>query len=421
MVCTVKSLVHFLGKAWYDAFELQKCKCSNHEHVFDRMRTKPISDVPTIFGQAHSMRCTKREDRYYAPGRGSTYLLEADFVNALTKAEVTQIRQQYQKNMKEAKAGAKLVQQPQKDQVVNEEPQQEATEPQVVTREVGQEATEPQVDTEEPWQETQGPQVVAMQSQQETQESPLVPKANTEAHFRWIAEMACIAHTGTDEQRQALADSIRQGAHKDWAKSPACVLSLVHVGRVGNLRAPLGILTQGISDNWGVYRLGNCGDEHAAVDGAELDVICTMHLDHSELVTAQNTLKHTLWGSSAGTRGIGIHVQVSSDVEGKLELMALDPELLPVAKHLFEKVRLQTPGLKQMEAEAKHQEEVLRHQEEVLRHQDEVIRHQEEALAMKEEHHRRMLEARQQLIEAQQQLSEAQEMLSTVMARVANG
>ena len=386
-------------------------------------------------------------------------------MNALTKAEATEIRQQYQKTQKAAKAGAKLAQQPQlaqvdttdtaqplqivigeshedarepqlvteevgqvarEPQLVTEEVGQDAIEPQLVTEEVGQDATEPQVDTlqivtEEPWQETQGSQVVAMQSQQETQESPLVPKADPEAHFRWIAEMACIAHTGTDEQRQALADSIRQGAHKGGAKSPACVLSLVHVGRVGNLRASLGILTQGISDNWGVYRLGNCGDEHAAVDGAQLDVICTMHLDHSELVTAQNTLKHTLWGSSAGTRGIGIHVQVSSDVEGKLELMALDPELLPVAKHLFEKVRLQTPGLKQMEAEAKHQEEVLRHQEEVLRHQDEVIRHQEEALAMKEEHHRRMLEARQQLIEAQQQLSEAQEMLSTVMARVANG
>lgn len=60
VVCTVKSLVQFLGKTWYDAFELQKCKCSSH--VFDRMRTKPLSDVPIIFGQKHNMRCTKRGD-----------------------------------------------------------------------------------------------------------------------------------------------------------------------------------------------------------------------------------------------------------------------------------------------------------------------------------------------------------------------
>jgi hypothetical protein len=73
--------------------------------------------------------------------------------------------------------------------------------------------------------------------------------------------------------------------------------------------------------------------------------VCNVHLSHlekPELAAAEARLKRDLWGSPDGTsKGIGIHLDVTSRVDGFSKLLALDPQLLPVAKNLFEKVRLQ--------------------------------------------------------------------------------
>jgi hypothetical protein len=97
MACKVVSRPNLSGRDWYDASELQKCKCSAHIHVFNRMRTKPVS-VAAVYGAANSMRCTKRgAGNYYAPGRGSTWLLDAAFIDRLAAAEATEIRRQNDK------------------------------------------------------------------------------------------------------------------------------------------------------------------------------------------------------------------------------------------------------------------------------------------------------------------------------------
>jgi hypothetical protein len=94
MQCIVVSRVHLNDRDWYDVSQLQKCKCKAHAHVFDKMRSKPVS-AAVIYGAANSMRCTKRGTCYSAPGQGTTWLLDATFIDQLTPAEAAEIRRQH--------------------------------------------------------------------------------------------------------------------------------------------------------------------------------------------------------------------------------------------------------------------------------------------------------------------------------------
>lgn len=115
------------------------------------------------------------------------FLLEADFVNALTKTEATKIRQQYHKDQKAAKAGSELVQQPEQAELATRKPQVDTAvtaQPLQIVAEEPQQLREAQADAagtaqplrsvaEEPEQDTQEPQVVTGEPQQETHESQL--------------------------------------------------------------------------------------------------------------------------------------------------------------------------------------------------------------------------------------------------------
>jgi hypothetical protein len=97
-----------------------------------------------------------------------------------------------------------------------------------------------------------------------------------------------------------------------------------------------------------------------------LIVVCDVHLGHlesPELATAETSIKHALWGSPDGSStGIGIHLDVETREDGFSELLALDPQLLSVAKDLFKMVRLQygtdtqTAAIRELQLKLDHSE-----------------------------------------------------------------
>ena len=225
-----------------------------------------------------------------------------------------------------------------------------------------------------------------------------VDKGAAEQFKKWVLDVACIAQTGTQQQREQLASSIVEGIplttalnhYKSTSANPGAVqvLYLILMGQVGLLRESLNIQTPDIPDDWVVLKVGKSEDycswirRHergiGTLPGVLLSEVCVAYMDHldgAQLCTAETRVKHDMWGYG-DEPGLGIHLDIGTDVDGKSEIMALDPRLLRSARNLYNKVRLEYAAGAMQESERvigtlcmemEHQAELHLKEQEVLR------------------------------------------------------
>ena len=128
-----------------------------------------------------------------------------------------------------------------------------------------------------------------------------VNKGAAEQFKKLVLDVACIAQTGTQQQREELASSIVEGIplttalnhYKSTSANPGAiqVLYLILMGQVGLLRESLNIQTPDIHDDWVVLKVGKSEDycsrirRHergiGTIPGVLLSEVCVVYMDHS--------------------------------------------------------------------------------------------------------------------------------------------
>ena len=138
-----------------------------------------------------------------------------------------------------------------------------------------------------------------------------------------------------EENRPAAAPAVHQGGPQGCSQG---VIYLMRVGKVGDLRDSLQILTEGVPDDQDVFKWGkSCNYQEQIVEhsrgltrlrGALLSLTYLAHVDKEHLSEAETSIKQYLFS-------IGVHLSVGNKVDGHSELVALTPSHVKAARQAF--------------------------------------------------------------------------------------
>jgi hypothetical protein len=122
------------------------------------------------------------------------------------------------------------------------------------------------------------------------------------------------------------------------------VIYLMRVGKVGDLRDSLKILTEGVPNDQDVFKWGkSCSYQEQIVEhsrglgrlkGAQLSLTYLAHVDKQHIFDAETRIKQYLCG-------IGVHLSVGNKVDGHSELVALTPSHVKAARQAYKATALE--------------------------------------------------------------------------------